>query len=433
MNPRLAAALALAQVLQGKASLAGTLPGLLPKVAARDRALAQDLAFGAARWQPRLALLAEKLLRKPFKASERDLEALLLVGLYQLFHTRIPAHAAISETVACAAKLHKTFAKGLLNAVLRNAQRRGQALLDELAGDPVLLSAHPHWLLGQLQEAWPDHWPGICAANNQHPPLCLRVNSLLGSRQAYLERLTALGIQAAPCRWAPHGIRLVSPCPVEQLPGFAEGWVSVQDEAAQLAAGLLELAPGQRVLDACAAPGGKTCHLLESQPQLARLIALDLEPARLRRVDENLRRLGLQANLVAADARDTAAWWDGRPFARILLDAPCSATGVIRRHPDIKLTRQMADIAPLASLQGELLDRLWPTLEAGGLLLYATCSLLPTENRQVIQAFLQRTKDAFEAPIDGDFGLAQSHGRQLLPEPQGPDGFYYAKLRKAAD
>ncbi|MDQ7985109.1 16S rRNA (cytosine(967)-C(5))-methyltransferase RsmB [Pseudomonas sp. G34] len=432
MNPRLAAARALAAVLEGKASLGTSLPPLLDKVEARDRGLAQDLAFGAARWQPRLALIAEKLLRKPFKDGDRDLEALLLVGLYQLFYTRIPAHAAIGETVGCVDKLKKTSAKGLLNAVLRNAQRDSESILAELDRDPVLHTAHPRWLQKQLKAFWPEHWQAICAANNAHPPLILRVNRRHGSRDAYLARLRQVGFDAEPCTFSRDGIRLLQACDVTLLPGFAEGHVSVQDEAAQLAAELLQLAPGQRVLDACAAPGGKTCHLLETEPGLVEVLAVDLEAKRLARVRENLDRLGLDAKLIAADGRDTAAWWDGKPFQRILLDAPCSATGVIRRHPDIKLTRKADDIPALATLQGELLDALWLTLEVGGILLYATCSTLPTENTEVIEAFLARTSGARELEISGPFGLKQPHGRQLLAQQDGHDGFYYAKLIKIA-
>jgi 16S rRNA (cytosine967-C5)-methyltransferase len=432
MNPRLAAARALCAVLEGKASLGGSLPPLLERVETRDRALVQDLAFGAARWQPRLALIAGKLLRKPFKDGDRDLEALLLVGLYQLFYTRIPAHAAIGETVGCADKLKKSSAKALLNAVLRSAQRDSQRLLAELDGDPVLHSAHPRWLQKQLKACWPEQWQTVCAANNAHPPLILRVNRRRSQRDACLRHLQQLGVPAQPCRYSDDGIRLLQACDVTQLPGFAEGWFSVQDEAAQLAAGLLQLAPGQRVLDACAAPGGKTCHLLEAQPALGEVLALDQEAKRLARVRENLERLKLNATLIAADARATPSWWDAVPFQRILLDAPCSATGVIRRHPDIKLTRQAEDIPALAKLQGELLDALWPTLEIGGILLYATCSILPLENTEVIGAFLARTPDARECIIEGTFGLSQAHGRQLLPQQDGHDGFYYAKLSKSA-
>lgn len=432
MNPRLAAAKALTAVLNGKASLNSSLPLQLDKVEARDRGLTQDLAFGTARWQPRLSALANKLLQKPFKAADADVEALLLVGLYQLLYTRIPAHAAIGETVGCADKLKKPWAKALLNAVLRNAQRESEALLTELEHDPVVRTAHPRWLQKSLKAFWPQQWEAICAANNAHPPMILRVNRRHKTRDAYLQLLVESGIEAQPCVFSQDGIVLAEPCDVRNLPGFAEGWISVQDEATQLAADLLDLAPGQRVLDACCAPGGKTCHILEVEPELAGVVAVDLEAKRLVRVRENLERLGLSAELIAADGRDTATWWDGKPFQRILLDAPCSATGVIRRHPDIKLTRQPDDIAALATLQGELLDAMWPTLEVGGILLYATCSTLPTENTEVIEAFLARTPGARELDIAGQFGIKQPHGRQLLAQEGGHDGFYYAKLIKIA-
>lgn len=432
MNPRLAAAKALAAVLNGKASLNSSLPTQLDKVEDRDRGFTQDLAFGTARWQPRLSALAAKLLQKPFKAADADVEALLLVGLYQLLYTRVPAHAAIGETVGCADKLKKPWAKALLNAVLRRAQRESEALLAELEHDPVVRTAHPRWLQKSLKAFWPEQWEAICAANNAHPPMILRVNRRHHSRDAYLQLLTDAGINATPCVYSVDGIVLEAATDVRSLPGFAEGWISVQDEAAQLAADLLDLAPGQRVLDACCAPGGKTCHILEVEKDLAAVVAVDLEAKRLVRVRENLARLGLSVELIAADGRDTATWWDGKPFQRILLDAPCSATGVIRRHPDIKLTRQPDDIAALAGLQGELLDALWPTLEVGGILLYATCSTLPTENTEVIEAFLARTSGARELDLATAAGIKQPHGRQLLAQEGGHDGFYYAKLIKIA-
>jgi len=437
MNPRLAAAKALTAVLSGKASLNSSLPTQLDKVEVRDRGFTQDLAFGTARWQPRLSALAAQLLQKPFKAADADVEALLLVGLYQLLYTRVPAHAAIGETVGCADKLKKPWAKALLNAVLRRAQRESEALLGELERDPVVRTAHPRWLQKSLKAFWPDQWEAICAANNAHPPMILRVNRRHHTRDAYLELLNEAGVAARPCVYSQDGIVLDEAGDVRSLPGFTEGWISVQDEAAQLAADLLDLAPGQRVLDACCAPGGKTCHILEVEPKLAGVVAVDLEAKRLVRVKENLDRLGLSAELIAADGRDTATWWDGKPFQRILLDAPCSATGVIRRHPDIKLTRQPDDIAALATLQGELLDAMWPTLEVGGILLYATCSTLPTENTEVIDAFLARTPGARELDIAGQLGqapagLKQPHGRQLLAQEGGHDGFYYAKLIKIA-
>lgn len=432
MNPRLAAAKALAAVLSGKASLNSSLPTQLDKVEDRDRGFTQDLAFGTARWQPRLSALAEKLLQKPFKAADADVEALLLVGLYQLLYTRVPAHAAIGETVGCADKLKKPWAKGLLNAVLRNAQRESETIFAELERDPVVRTAHPRWLQKSLKAFWPEQWEAICAANNAHPPMILRVNRRHHSRDVYLALLGDAGIAATPCVYSREGIVLEAAADVRSLPGFAEGWISVQDEAAQLAADLLDLAPGQRVLDACCAPGGKTCHILEAEPALVGVVAVDLEAKRLVRVKENLERLGLDAELIAADGRDIDKWWDGKPFQRILLDAPCSATGVIRRHPDIKLTRQPDDIVALAQLQGELLDAMWKTLEVGGILLYATCSTLPTENTEVIAAFLERTPGARELDLATAAGIKQPHGRQLLAQQGGHDGFYYAKLIKIA-
>lgn len=432
MNPRLAAAKALAAVLSGKASLNSSLPTQLDKVEDRDRGFTQDLAFGTARWQPRLSALAEKLLQKPFKAADADVEALLLVGLYQLLYTRVPAHAAIGETVGCADKLKKPWAKGLLNAVLRNAQRESETIFAELERDPVVRTAHPRWLQKSLKAFWPEQWEAICAANNAHPPMILRVNRRHHSRDAYLALLGEAGIAAMPCVYSRDGIVLEAAADVRSLPGFAEGWISVQDEAAQLAADLLDLAPGQRVLDACCAPGGKTCHILEAEPALTGVVAVDLEAKRLVRVKENLERLGLDAELIAADGRDIDKWWDGKPFQRILLDAPCSATGVIRRHPDIKLTRQPDDIVALGQLQGELLDAMWKTLEVGGILLYATCSTLPTENTEVIAAFLERTPGARELDLATAAGIKQPHGRQLLTQQGGHDGFYYAKLIKIA-
>ncbi len=432
MNPRLAAARALAAVLAGKASLASSLPTQLERVSDRDKGLVQELAFGTARWQPRLSALALALLSKPFRKADQDVEALLLVGLYQLLYTRIPAHAAIAETVGCATALKKPWAKGLLNAVLRRAQREAETLLPTLEKDPVVLTAHPRWLQKSLKAFWPDDWLAICEANNSHPPFTLRVNQRVTSRDAYLAELLDCGIAGQATPFSKDGITLATACDVTALPGFADGAVSVQDEAAQLAADLLMLEPEQRVLDACCAPGGKTCHILESQAQLREVVAIDLEPQRLDRVKANLERLKLKASIVAGDARAVDQWWDGQVFQRILLDAPCSATGVNRRHPDIKLTRQTDDIAALAQLQGELLDALWPTLAENGILLYATCSTLPTENTEVIAAFLQRTSDAQELPFQAAFGKAQPHGQQLLAQVGGHDGFYYARLIKQA-
>jgi len=432
VNPRLAACYALTPVLLGKASLASTLGTALSQVADSDKGLTQELTLGTARWQPRLELLLNKLLAKPLKNADKDIEALLYIGLYQLLYMRTPAHAAINETVNCVLKLKKNWAKNLVNAVLRNAQRDSDSIFTSLANDPVEFTAHPRWLQKRLKQDWPDDWQAICAANNAHPPMTLRVNTRHSNRDDYLTLLSQTNLTATPCTYSPEGIQLDHPCSVEQLPHFAEGWVSVQDEAAQMAAHLLELKPKQRVLDACCAPGGKTCHILELQPQLKELVALDADANRLTRVTENLQRLQLEATLKTADACDLSQWWDNQPFDRILLDAPCSATGVIRRHPDIKLTRQAQDITPLADLQLNILSALWPTLAVGGILVYATCSVLPEENSDNIARFLAQHSNARELDIGDSLGIKQPHGRQLLPQSNGHDGFYYAKLIKLA-
>ncbi len=263
--------------------------------------------------------------------------------------------------------------------------------------------------------------------------MTLRINTRRLDRETCLARLEAAGIAARAAPLAPTGVYLDTPQSVESLPGFTDGELSIQDEAAQLCAGLLAPSAGERVLDACCAPGGKTGHLLEYQPGLRELVALDSDAERLERVSENLQRLGLAATLRAADAGAVEDWWDGAPFDRILLDAPCSATGVIRRHPDIKLLRRPDDVAKLATVQGRLLNRLWQTLAPGGRLLYATCSVLPAENDAVVGAFAADRGDCRVLPIDTDGGLATSCGRQLFPRPDGHDGFYYALLEKTAD
>jgi 16S rRNA (cytosine967-C5)-methyltransferase len=425
---RALAANAVAAVAGRGQSLGGQLALAERSVKPRDRALLRELCYGTLRWHPQLAALIKPLLAKPFKAKDSDVLALLLVGAYQLLHTRIPDHAALAATVEAARAMGKGWATGLINGVLRNLQRQASALLEKL--DPAAAAAHPEWLWQRLHRDWPAQAASIATANNGHPPMCLRVNAGHTDIATYLAQLAEQGIAATRCIAASGGIRLNTPCDVESLPGFGDGVVSVQDEAAQLAAPLLAVEPGQRVLDACCAPGGKTGHILESQPQLGELWALDSSADRLRRVEENLRRLGGAARLIAGDARATADWWDGVPFDRILLDAPCSGSGVIRRHPDIKLLRTAADISQLAALQRQLLDALWPLLAIGGVLVYATCSVLPEENSDVIAAFIGATPTAEAWSIDADWGLPQAVGRQLLPAIDGSDGFFYARLRK---
>lgn len=427
-NPRAVAVSVVTRVMQEGQSLSTLLPHSFHGLAQERRALAQELCYGTLRWAPRLQFFLDRLLDKPLKAKESDVQSLLLLGLYQLAAMEIPAHAAVSETVAVTALLNKGWAKGLVNAVLRRFLREREALEAKAAQDPVAASAHPAWLLALLQQAWPQEWQAIVEANNRRPPMALRINRSRTSRTDYLRALQAEGLAAEPSDHAPDALILERPVNVEQLPGFALGEVSVQDCAAQLAALLVAPQPGMRVLDACAAPGGKTGHLLEICSDIE-LIALDIEKKRLLRVEENLARLGLKARLIAADAA-SQAWWDGTPFDRILLDAPCSASGVIRRHPDIKLLRQSEDIPRLVTLQAAILETLWPMLRPGGVLVYATCSVLPRENAGQLANFLANHDDAKERPVEAGWGRRAGVGRQILPDQDRMDGFYYACIEK---
>ena len=430
MNTRVAVAEVLAQVLRGK-SLSALLPEYAPKVAEKDIGLFKELCFGTLRWYPAIELLLKELMQKPLREKEFEIQGLLASGLYQLIHTRIADHAAINETVAAVAKLNRPWAKGLVNAVLRNYLRQREALDKKLSKNPIYTRAHPQWLLDILFNDWGSKIAlQIIAANNQRAPMVLRVNQQQLSRDDYLEQLKAANIQAEATEYSDQGVLLGAPMDVAALPDFDRGFASVQDEAAQLAASLLGLQKDQSVLDACCAPGGKTCHILESQPDLSRVVAIELESRRIQRVEENLARLRLQAELKIADASDLESWWDKQAFDRVLLDAPCSATGVIRRHPDIKLLRKPTDIVKLAELQLQLLRSLWKTLKDGGILLYATCSVLPDENDQVIEKFLAETPDAAVDEIDGCWGIKTDYGRQLFPTIAGNDGFYYSRLRK---
>lgn len=431
MSVRTIAAQALGQVLGEGRSLATVLPPLLDRIDPRDRGLLQELCYGVCRWQPQLQTLLDHLLERPLASREYTVRALLLTGLYQIQHLRIPDHAAVAATVDAVRPLHKSWAAGLINAVLRACLRRRVELAALVEQDPVARTAHPRWLLERLQQDWPDDWPAIVAANNSRPPCTVRVNQQRLSRQDYQQRLMAAGIAAETVAAVATALTLVEAVDPDTLPGFAEGLVSVQDTAAQLAAPLLGIQAGQRILDACAAPGGKTGHLLECAPDVE-LTALDQEPSRLERLRDNLTRLHVKARLATGDARQPADWWDGIPYDRILVDAPCSATGVIRRHPDIKLLRRDRDIEALAQQQQTILAGLWPLLRPGGRLLYATCSVLRQENDQVIAAFLTHHPDAREEPITALWGRVLPHGRQTLPGEAGMDGFYYATLVKVA-
>lgn len=431
-DARACAARVLVRVIAEGRSLSDVLPGAVqPMTDPRQRALVQELSYGTLRWYYRLDALLQRLLQKPLKQRDTDVRCVLLTGLYQLDQLAMPQRVAVNETVHATRALNKQWASGLVNGVLRNYQRQAAELEGAVAVQDVARYAHPAWLIERLKSDWPRDWERILMANNVRPPFSLRVNRQRMTRAEYLEVLSVRSLEAVPLAHTVMGARLETPVPVEMLPGFTEGYVSVQDGAAQLAAGLLDLHPGQRVLDACAAPGGKTAHILESEPELARVTAVDIDPRRLSRIGENLSRLSLHAGLVQGDAGDPSAWWDGMDYDRILLDVPCSAIGVIRRHPDIKLLRKPTDIEHLVLTQARLLRAMWPLLSSGGMLLYCTCSVLADENSGQIASFLKTHADAVELPIDAVWGRECRHGRQVFPGENEMDGFYFACLTKA--
>ena len=396
----------------------------------RDNALVNEICYGVLRRLRPLQHVRDALLHRPLASKDGDVGVALLVGLYQLMYTRVSAHAAVATSAALGPHLGKARATALINAVLRSYLRRRRELSGSIARAERPERSHPRWLVSALRGAWPSRWREILVANDAHPPMTLRVNALRTRRAEYLERLRARGIGASATPHCDHGVTLARPVDVMDLPGFLAGEVSVQDTAAQLAAPLLDPSPGARVLDACAAPGGKSAHLLEVNPSIC-LTALDIDSRRVDRIEGTLARLGLAATLLCADAGAPARWWDGLPYQSILVDAPCTASGVIRRHPDLKWLRRPNDAARLAVRQLRLLASVWPLLARGGTLLYATCSILPTENDVVVTRFLADHRDAKPGAIDAAWGIATRHGRQTIPGEDGMDGFYYARLVKA--
>ncbi|WP_133405407.1 16S rRNA (cytosine(967)-C(5))-methyltransferase RsmB [Parashewanella tropica] len=425
MNVRALAAKALYAVLEQGISLSVALPEQQKKLSnGKDKGLLAELCYGVLRVLPQLDKRVSDCLSKPFKNKQRVLHQLLLVGCYQLYFTRIPEHAAISETAEACRQLRFEGLVKVINGVLRNIQRNQTELS---ADNPVLEFNTPNWLIKHLQAAYPDAWKSIIEQSHQRPPMWLRNNQQAQSREQYLSQLSEAGIEATAGK-SKDAILLEQATDVMQLPNFAQGAVSVQDAAAQWAAWLLEPKDNELILDACAAPGGKTCHILEQAPN-AQVIAVDFDEKRLARVNENLERLNVSAQTIHGDAANIDSWWQGDKFDRILLDAPCSATGVIRRHPDIKWLRQSKDIEELAKLQSQILDHCWQWLKPGGTLLYATCSILPEENAEQIKAFLARQSDA---KLEGfaEQNSQDSIGWQITPGESNMDGFYYARLKK---
>lgn len=397
---------------------------------ARDQGFVQECTYGVLRRYQALRHRLASLLERPLRKRDGVIEMLLLSALHQLFEMDAPAHGVVDASANACRELDKSWAAGLVNATLRNALRQRDHYAPPTEADVEAYWNHPHWLVDAIRAAWPEDWRAVLTAAAAHPPFALRVNVRRISRDDYLARLRNVGIAASAAPFGTEGVVPDKALPVSRLPGFDEGLVSVQDTAAQLAAPLLDATAGQRVLDACAAPGGKAMHLLESCAGQLDLTALDVDPRRLARVTQNAERLGLQCRIACGDAAEPAGWWDGEAYDRILLDAPCSATGVIRRHPDIKLHRRPADLPLLAARQSAILDALWPLLREGGKLLYATCSILPAENDAILAAARRRHGDFNVQHISADWGRPTAHGRQILSGEHDMDGFYYALIEK---
>jgi 16S rRNA (cytosine967-C5)-methyltransferase len=421
MNPRITAIKIILKLVQQGKSFA--------KIS--QESFVQEICYGVARWYLQLDFITKQLLKKPLKAKDLDIYTLILTALYELMYMRTPAHAIINESVNNARALKKEWACGLINATLRNFVRQKNKLLASVDKNIEAKYSHPKWLINKIREVYPHNWEQLFTANNSHPPMSLRINLALISRENYLKKVTATSNTfCSSC------ITLKKPCPVAQLPNFDNGEVSVQDCGAQFAASLLDLQPKQRILDSCAAPGGKTMHILEMQPNIKELIAIDHDKKRLNLIRENLQRtrekLSQKVTLLHADASQPENWWDHKLFDRILLDAPCSATGVIRRHPDIKILKKSSDIPKLATQQLKILTALWPLLNPNGKLVYVTCSILPEENDQVIEKFLAITPNAHISKIDAIWGMDTKFGRQIIPGQDGMDGFYYAVICKTS-
>ena len=420
---RIAAARVLDAVLHRGRSLKGEFATVLPSLQdPRDRALVEAIVFAALRQRPRYDHALASWMPKPLGRRDGELRALLFAGFAQLDELRLPAHAAVDATVEAVRALGRTHQAGLANALLRRAQREGLPPVDASA-------AWPDWLRERVSADWPQSVDAIFEASAKPAPLWLRVNRLLATRDDHARQLQAAGIEAQPHARLADALRIDDSVSVADLPGFAQGTVSVQDASAQLVADALSPPPEARVLDACAAPGGKAAHLLERDPSL-RVTALDVDPRRVRRMAETFARVGVDADARVGDAADPAAWWDGNAYDLVLVDAPCSATGIVRRQPDILLHRRPSDLDALQATQARLLDALWPVLAPEGTLLYATCSILKGENEDQVAAFMARTRDAVAEPLDERYGRVAGAGRQRLPGEDGMDGFYYARLRK---
>lgn len=401
-----------------------------PKVSPKDQPLLAEITYGSCRWYHRLDAVLSVLMKKPLRNRDADIHALMIIGLYQLVHMRIKPHAVLTETVNAARHLRKPMFTKLVNGVLRSFQRDSQKILSQVDSQDTSRYSQPNWLLDEIKSDWPDHWENIAAALLKQPPFTLRVNQKKTDTNTYLQRLVSEGLQASPVDGINSALVLDRAVAVEQVPDFFQGYVSVQDAGAQLAAMLLNVKAGGKVLDACSAPGGKTGHILE-QADTVSLTAIDVDATRLDKVKDNLQRLNLQATLEVADAAETNGPWSEQTYDYILLDVPCSATGVIRRHPDIKLLRRKNDLSGLVRQQRAILQNVWPLLKQGGHLLYVTCSLLSCENELQVDWFLKQQQDAEELSLNPQVvHHKRIHGIQVIPGDFNNDGFFYSLMTK---
>ena len=428
-DARVLAARALEQVIKNKRSLRDVLPDILQQAQDKQSGLIHELTAGTLRWWWQLSAIIAQLLQKPLKGKDFDIEALIALGVYQIEFTRVPAHAAVSETVNAAALMGKPWAKKLVNAVLRNFLRNTQKFNDAANKDETFIYSHPKWMITQIKKDWPLHWQTILEANNQLAPLTLRVNQQTTSTDDAIEALASIEVSAVKTLSSPVGLNISTDKKIWQTHLWDQALFSVQDESAQLVAQVTQLKPKMKVLDACAAPGGKTAHLLETQPDID-LTALDIQTLRVQQLKQNLERLNLDCTVKTADARDLNSWWQGAEYDLIIIDAPCSGSGVIRRHPDIKHLRQPQDITENMETQRQLLAKLWSVLKVGGNMLYCTCSIFRQENDLQAAWLLENNPDAKLIPLPERYGLEVNIGRQRLPGVDDSDGFYYAYFEK---
>ena len=431
MTAREISALVLSDILRHRTQLDKALvTHLKHNTDKREQRLIHELCYGVLRWYHQLIFISNLLLNKKIREKDSDIIGLILLGLYQLKFMRIPDHAAISATVETANLLGKPWAKVLINAILRKFQRDQEEIEKQIHDTPSARYSHPAWIIDKMQDQWSEFWPSILSANNTYPPQHLRLNIQRHSRNDYMKKLRIMGIDHCASNLVDSGIIITKPLAVEDIPGFLDGYISIQDFGAQLAAPLLDCDTEHRILDVCAAPGGKSTHILELYPNIQELVSVDISADRLLLLQNSLDRLNLNSVIIQADVSKTIDWWDGNHFDRILLDAPCSATGVIRRHPDIKYSRTMDQISELTKLQQALLVNIWTLLKPGGLLVYCVCSLFKEESDEQIANFLSQNLNAMSLPIETNWGVLSQFGRHTIPGHDESDGFYYSLISK---